>query len=371
MRIAILSCSAIATNGYGNITINYCNELYKKKIDFILFLPHNHEVVDQHWSKNIKYSLPRALYSFGSFRIISDLFFKVNEFKNFSLIHSLFTNTSMIVAARASFKFNIPLVVGEQGTYAAIPFLRKVSAYIYKFFIKQASVIIFPSQFTKKIFCNFYGGREIWTKACVIENGVNFHRFNKFISKQKIKNKFVGVGALKDRKGFECAIYAIALAKEKIPNLTYTIIGDGPDTYREKLLNLITELSLEDSVKLVGSKSGDQLVNEMASSYAYLHTPVSFNWNFEGYGIVYLEANSLGLPVIGSDSGGVSSAITNGVNGYLANEADSYDTYKKIIHICSDTFNYQLISDQSVEFARKHDWSLVVNEFLKIYKRFG
>jgi glycosyltransferase involved in cell wall biosynthesis len=368
MKIAILSCSAKPTNGYGNITINYCNELYLKKIDFILYLPCDHEVVDEIWSKNIKYSLPRALYSFSSYRIINDLIYDLSEFKGFTLIHSLFTNTSLIIAARASTKFHIPLVAGEQGTYAAIPFLGKVSSYLYRFFIKQASIIIFPSQFTRKTFCNFYGGKDIWSKTCVIENGVNFHRFNRSFNQKKIKNKFVGVGALKERKGFEYAIKAISLAKEKIPNLTYTIIGEGPAAYRKKLLNLISELNLEDSVKLVGSKSGDELVAEMADCYAYLHTPISQSWIFEGYGIVYSEANALGLPAIGSDSGGVSSAIINGLNGYLAYEADSNDICKKIIHLCSDDSNYNIMSKKSIEVASKLDWSFIVDRFILIYK---
>jgi glycosyltransferase involved in cell wall biosynthesis len=369
MKVAILSCSADPTNGYGNITINYCNQLHLKSIDFVLFLPFNHDVVINSWSSRIKYNLPKALYSFDSARIVYDLFHDLSKFKGFSIIHSLFTNTSLIIAARAARKFNIKFIAGEQGTYAAIPFLGKVSSYLYKFFIKNASIIIFPSNFTRKIFCNFYGGKSIWNKTCVILNGVDFHRFNKLHNIEKQKYKFVGVGALKERKGFEYAIKAIGLAKQKIPNISYTIIGAGPEKYRRKLENIIADLGLIGNVFLVGPKSGYDLVKEMSDSFCYLHTPLSFDWNFEGYGIVYTEANALGLPVIGTDSGGVTSAIKDGLNGYIANEADPEDISKKIIQMCTDDVSYIQMKIQSIEIARARDWEKIVDQFLFNYRK--
>jgi glycosyltransferase involved in cell wall biosynthesis len=367
MKIAILSCSAISTNGYGNITVNYCDNLYRKKIQFILYLPYNHKIITNEWSQNIKYCLPKDIYSFNSIKILNDLFFDISEFKNFSLIHSLFTNTSLIIASRASSKYKIPLITGEQGTYAAVPFKYKISALIYKKFISQAKYIIFPSDFTRKIFCNFYGGINIWKKTLIIENGVDFKRFNNGISEHKIKYKFVGIGALKERKGFEYSINAIALARKQIPNISYTIIGGGPEKYKNKLEKIISENNLESCVQIVGPLSGCELINSISNAYAYLHTPISFNWNFEGYGIVYSEANALGMPVIGSDSGGVSSAIKNGVNGYITQEANVKDIYEKILDLCEDELNYINMSEKSIQVARNRDWNIIIDKYINIY----
>ena len=68
----------------------------------------------------------------------------------------------------------------------------------------------------------------------------------------------------------------------------------------------------------------------------------------ECYGIVFCEANAYGLPVITTDTGGVSSIIENGVNGFmLPFEAKSEEYYKVIADLISDDLKLRRMSETS------------------------
>jgi len=62
----------------------------------------------------------------------------------------------------------------------------------------------------------------------------------------------------------------------------------------------------------------------------------NINGDFEGFGIVYLEANMAGKPVIASQSGGVGDAVVNGVNGLLVDQENIDKIADAIIKLVED-----------------------------------
>ena len=57
------------------------------------------------------------------------------------------------------------------------------------------------------------------------------------------------------------------------------------------------------------------------------------NDDIEGYGLVYIEANSCQKPAIGGNSGGVYDAIIDGQTGLLVNPNDIQDIASKVIYL--------------------------------------
>jgi len=77
--------------------------------------------------------------------------------------------------------------------------------------------------------------------------------------------------------------------------------------------------------------------------------------DFEGFGIVYLEANLLGKPVIAGDSGGVKDAVINGYNGILVNPEDNKEIKNAILKLSKDEKFREKLGEQGKE--------RVINEF--------
>jgi glycosyltransferase involved in cell wall biosynthesis len=371
MKIALLSCDAHPNNGWGIITLGLCNAFFKSGQNFTLFLPSNHTRIKTDWESKIKYSLPNRSLRFSGYNFLSSKFFDLSILSGFDLIHNLFSVSSAFIAARAAQKYDLPFVMGGQGTYAILPFLRNIDDFLFRDVLSKVDHFVTPSNYTRSSMNSFLNNDIFVKNSSVVPNGLDFDKFQRtFESDYKKKgDQFIGVGALKKRKGFDITIKAFRRVVDENPNAHYTIVGKGSNSYTQYLVKLIADLGLHKSVSLKGELTGTHLIDEVSKADIYIHTPISAGWNFEGFGIVYLEANACGLPSIGSRSGGVPSAISDGVSGLLVEEYDILDTSKKMIRLMKDHSFRKKLVPQAVLWAEKHDWSLIAGQFRMIYEK--
>jgi colanic acid/amylovoran biosynthesis glycosyltransferase len=110
-------------------------------------------------------------------------------------------------------------------------------------------------------------------------------------------------------KGYDKALLACKILKEKNEDFRYTIIGGAGD---EELQFLIAELGLTDNVALTPRLSQRQVFQEMAAASVLLMPSLE-----EGIPNVVVEAMAIGLPVISTNCGGVPELIEDKVNGWL------------------------------------------------------
>jgi len=91
--------------------------------------------------------------------------------------------------------------------------------------------------------------------------------------------------------------------------------------------------------------------------------------DFEGFGIVYLEANLVGKPVIAGDSGGVKDAVKDGWSGLLINPADTLAIREAIIKLASDHNLCTTLGSQGrVRALEKFNWDRQANRLARALK---
>lgn len=124
------------------------------------------------------------------------------------------------------------------------------------------------------------------------------------------------VARLVPHKGQDMGVRALAALKEDFPDARYVLVGEGHDEMR--LRNLAAELGVAERVIFAGALSDDELPEAYATSTVYLGpSRIDNEINVEGFGISFLEASASGLPVVAGDSGGVRSAVRDGVTGVV------------------------------------------------------
>lgn len=128
----------------------------------------------------------------------------------------------------------------------------------------------------------------------------------------------VGVSRLVPRKGFDVLIRASALLSRSRPHLQVLIAGAGRDAKR--LQKLIDESRAP--VRLLGRVSGDDLPDlyGCADVSAMLCRTRWLGLEQEGFGIVFSEAASCGVPQVAGESGGAAEAVANGNTGLVVDE---------------------------------------------------
>jgi len=128
--------------------------------------------------------------------------------------------------------------------------------------------------------------------------------------------RVVSVSNLIPTKGLHYNLQALSSLKHQYPNLCYDIAGDGPE--RPRLEQLSREYQLSDRVRFHGALPYAEVLRLMAEA-DFLSLP-SYR---EGFGMVYLEAMALGVPVIGVEGQGVIDIVRDGENGLLVKPEDA------------------------------------------------
>lgn len=123
------------------------------------------------------------------------------------------------------------------------------------------------------------------------------------------------LGRLVPRKGIDTVLEALPAIVAAVPDVRYVVAGEGPD--RARLLEMAARLGLGDRVRFVGRIGDGELASALSAADVFVMPARSEPPDIEGYGLVFLEANACGTPVIGARAGGVPDAIVHGETGLL------------------------------------------------------
>lgn len=116
--------------------------------------------------------------------------------------------------------------------------------------------------------------------------------------------RFISVGRFVHWKGFELGLRAFARIHNDFPDVTYWMVGDGPE--RARLTDISRKLQIADKVKFLGWQSRQQVLEALAVCDVLVHPSLH-----DSGGWVCLEAMAAGRPVICLDLGGPGVQVTN------------------------------------------------------------
>lgn len=130
----------------------------------------------------------------------------------------------------------------------------------------------------------------------------------------------ITITRLVPRKGIDLVIRTLPELLKDIPDLRYLVVGEGDD--RGRLERLVDQLGLQKSVHFIGRIPHERVRDYYQLADLFVMPSQTIEPDVEGAGIVFLEANACGLPVIGSDSGGIPSVIQDEETGFIVPEGD-------------------------------------------------
>lgn len=263
-------------------------------------------------------------------------------------------------------------ILTVHGTYSYIPELfdnpikKIVSALICGVVFNSIDKIIAVSNFTS----NYLKSKAPYLrdKIIVIKNGIKINKNARTVKQEGGVKKITYIGAVKPRKGLYEAVEALGIFKQNSNTpFIFNIIGSyhGGDSYYEKILNKIKINKLEENIKFLGRVSDEEKNSLLSDSDLFIMTSINNGKDFEGFGLVYLEANSFGVPCIGPNDSGAVDAIMEGVSGFVVNPRNSREICDKVDFI----INKKAIKrEDCVDWAKKNDIKNRILETVEVYK---
>ncbi len=165
-----------------------------------------------------------------------------------------------------------------------------------------------------------------------------------------MESDIIYVGRLIKSKNIDVLIRSMHMAIQEVPGLTCLIIGNGPE--RDYLLKLTADLDLNGCVTFRDfCDDYGEVISYMKSSKVFALPSTR-----EGFGIVAVEANACGLPVVTVEHEmNAASDLVNERNGFIA-QFTAEDFSKKILLAFHQSFN---MKDGCIESAKKYDWNSI------------
>ena len=228
-------------------------------------------------------------------------------------------------------------------------------------------------------------------KLLVNYNGINISFCNELLDKNnsikcleikfkiKLKDKkiLLAVSRLIKKKGLKGFVQNIfpEIIKNN-PNIILLLVGDAEskEARKEKngIIDFINNHKLKERVIFLGKINDRKILLRQIYSIAdvYIMPNQHSSGDFEGFGIVALEASINQVPVVAFDVDGISDAVKNGENGVLVKEGDN----KGFTQAVSELFRNE---KRRVELGRKarmfveknYNWDVVIDRYIKILEK--
>jgi glycosyltransferase involved in cell wall biosynthesis len=234
---------------------------------------------------------------------------------------------------------------GSPPAYGISKYPRTLINLLGKISLRFARKVISISEYLKKELVKFGVPKE---KIIVIPNGVS----EEFKPRWKDKNYMLFVGRLERHKRVD---ELIRLAKEI--NFKLKIVGDGPE--RKKLEKLANKIRAP--VNFVGKISRKKLIKLYQECSFFVSTS-----RWEGFGLIFLEANACGKPVIGYNLTAIKERIKDGFNGFLV---ENFEEFKERALELKERANLRKkMGKNGIKVAKSYNWERISEIYAKELK---
>ena len=273
-------------------------------------------------------------------------------------------------------RLELPYMVVLHGAEVTVPGRLPLSKLVLSRVLKHANHIIAAGEYPAAEARRAAGNSLPIT---VIPPGVDTQRFRPLSNDERASSRrefgvsddaelIVGVSRLVPRKGFDTLIEVAASLRASRPRLQVLIGGGGRDA--DRLQKHIDKLNAP--VRMLGRVSDEQLprLYGCADVSAMLCRSRWGGLEQEGFGIVFSEAASCGVPQIAGKSGGAADAVLEGLTGKVVqNPSDVGQVASTVTQLLDDVFLRSLMSVASRERAlNTFDYDVLSKSLAQVFK---
>ena len=362
--------SIVGKNDGGGMSV------YVQQISKYLSENHNVTVVtgekaDSFTDKNLEFI---SLDIFESELNVEDKEIYLQEFKN-KLVDSLDLNSfdvihahywlSGLVAKEISNELNIPFIFTSHSLGIFLDGYNKERVDCEKIVMTSTNLVTASSVFETMLIADTYKIDE--NKIKKITPGVDRKIFIPDLSVEK-ENIILSIGRIQEQKGQLQTIEFLNNFKKIQNDFKCYFIG-GPsgkhgNEYLHELKQTIKDFNLDKHVEFLGDLPQTEIIELFNKAKLLIHTS-----KFETFGLVAIEANTMGVPVLTINNGSLMEIIENNKNGYLSENLIDSNVNNFVNNLLNNVTKYEETHLSCIEKSKKYDWMKTANELESLYQQ--
>ena len=288
---------------------------------------------------------------------------KTIDLNNFDIIHAHYW-LSGLIAKQISDELNIPFIFTSHSLGVFLEGYNKERVDCEKIIMTGSNFVTSSSNFENTLISENYNIDK--SKIANIKPGVDGEIFSPDLSLKR-ENIFLSVGRIQEQKGQLKTISFLNNFKKVENDFVCYFIGgpsgkSGNDYFQELKQNVI-DLKLESHVEFLGDLPQYEIKELLNKSKLLIHTS-----QFETFGLVAIEANSMGVPVLTSNNGPLKEIIENNINGYSSEDLIDGKVNMFVKNLINDDFIYEKIMNSCIQKSTNYSWENTSNELLNLYQ---
>jgi len=231
--------------------------------------------------------------------------------------------------------------------------------------LQRLDLIIANSRFTAETIAKAYPNTTSKIRHCY--KSVDVLRYQKVRENRKTEREdllqpiILFIGSNMHRKGVPDLIKAASGVVKKFPQVKFIVAGG--DHSAGHLKELCSQYNVEQNFRFVGWKSQEDLLEVYQQATVFVMPSLT-----EALGVTFLEAMAAGVPVIGTEVGGIPEIIQNGINGLLVPVGSPLDLEKAIIRLLEDASLRKRLAGNAFSTLSKFDVSNMMKCTFKLYR---
>ncbi len=315
----------------------------KEKIDGVKIIRKSSEFIGVHFHaffwylffQHPKYDL--VIDHFHGIPFFTPLYVRV---KKLAFIHE---------AAKEVWFLNYNFLIAIIGYYLE-PFIFKL------FYRKIAFLTVSPS--TKSDLVNWGIPKK---NINVIFNGVDMENLPSRLPPKEKAPTLIFLGALTKDKGIEDALKVYSHLVGYDPSWKLWIVGKGEESYVKKIWSLASNLGILQNIVFWGFVDEKKKFELLAKAHILINPSA-----LEGWGLVNIEANLVGTPVVGYDVAGVRDSVVNGKTGLLVSKGDYIKMAQSAVKLVANEKRYRRYQKHALKWAKKFSWKSSTKKSLEL-----
>lgn len=201
-----------------------------------------------------------------------------------------------------------------------------------------------------------YGAKDVR----IVPNGVDLEKAASVPRGERPPHRISVIARLSPEKGLPHLLDAMPEILEACPDAELVVVGGGD--LEETLKSRSEKLGLDGKVRFTGSLPHEEALAQVADSSVFVLPSLG-----EGLGIVLIEAQALGVPVIGTDVGGIPDVITHDRTGLLVPPADPTAIVEAVLRIFNDPDAAGRMADAASNELPRYRWDRIAETYADIY----
>lgn len=289
------------------------------------------------------------------------------------MIHAARPLSEGLVARLVKLRTGIPYCCYTHGEDINVATTSRELKWLTRRVLRSASAVIANSNFTRELLLKEWGVPA--GKVRLLHPGVDCDYFRPVVRDDEVRSRLgwagrrvvLTVGRLQRRKGQDVMIEVVARLRERFPDLLYAIVGDGEE--RPRLNELVARHGVADHVQFLGEVKDAELLRCYQQCDVFALANRAVGKDVEGFGMVLLEAQACGRPVLTGNSGGTAETIRPNESGLVVPCDRPGAPAAALAELLADPQRLDRMGRAGREWvAGKFDWPVLTAEAKGVFK---